>query len=121
MTPARWHHIEALYNAAMELPADVRIPFLAEACGEDTDLRCEVESLLAQDSSKTGTLDRPAWAAVVTGANPTATVVGAGTQLGPYKIEAQLGKGGMGGVMSPRLNLGWATLARLVEDTCGTL
>ena len=71
-----------------------------DACKSDSDLRREVESLLAQSSSKTGALDRPAWAGAsgLTGADSTATVITGRTQLGPYKIEGPLGKGGMGEV-----------------------
>jgi serine/threonine protein kinase len=92
MTPERVRQIEELYHAARENRA-----VLAQA---DPDLRREVESLLARDSSKPGTLDRPAWegAAGLTNIDATMTVITPGTQLGPYKIEGPLGAGGMGQV-----------------------
>jgi eukaryotic-like serine/threonine-protein kinase len=100
MTPERWQRIEAIYNAAVERQPPEREAFLAEACRGDEDLRTEVESLLAQDASKTGTLDRPAWAGEygLTAGGPTVTVIAPGTQLGPYKVEGLLGEGGMGKV-----------------------
>ncbi len=81
----------------MECDPDERAAFLARA---DPELRREVESLLAQDSSKTGALDKPAWvgAAGLTSAGATVTLITAGTQLGPYKIERKIGEGGMGEV-----------------------
>jgi serine/threonine protein kinase len=63
------------------------------------ELRGEVESLLAQDSSETGALDLPAWVGV-TGLSLDSTValITPGTQLGPYKIEGPIAAGGMGHV-----------------------
>jgi len=91
MTPERLRQIEDLYHAAREDRA-----VLAQA---DPDLRREVESLFAQDSSKAGMLDQPAWGGVgLTNIDATATTITPGTQLGPYKIEGPLGVGGMGQV-----------------------
>jgi hypothetical protein len=61
MMPTRWKEIERLFHAAMERPTGERSAFLAEACGEDRELRHEVEMLLAQEGSL---LDRPAWESI---------------------------------------------------------
>jgi serine/threonine protein kinase/Tol biopolymer transport system component len=72
----RWQQIKALYRVARD--PRKRAAVLAQA---DPELRREVEALLAQEA---------------TGA--TQTIVGAGSQLGPYKIDAPIGAGGMGEV-----------------------
>jgi len=96
MTPTRWREIERVYHATLERAPEDRADFLGEVCKNDPDLRREVESLLAEDSSKTGTLDRPVWvAAEFAGADSKETAVTPGILLGPYRIEGLLGKGGM--------------------------
>lgn len=95
MTPERFRRVDEIYHAADERSPAGRAAFLAQACGTDAELRRQVESLLAQDTSREGILERP----------PTLLRedrVGAGTQLGPYCIEASIGKGGMGEVWKAR-------------------
>jgi serine/threonine-protein kinase len=44
----RWARVESLYHAACERTGPEREAFLDAACGNDDELRREVESLLAQ-------------------------------------------------------------------------
>ncbi len=60
MNAEQWRQLEQLYYAALERGADQRAGFIAEACGHNSELRRELESLLAQDAA-TSLLDRPAW------------------------------------------------------------
>jgi len=46
MPPERWRRIDALYHQALEHETDERPTFLDQACGSDSFLRQEVESLL---------------------------------------------------------------------------
>ncbi len=85
MNSERWQQIEKLYHAALERAPDQRVVYLAEACVGDGELRREVEALLAQESPPRSLIDPP-----------RVSVVMSGFQLGPYRIEAQLGEGGMG-------------------------
>src|SRR5439155_394982 len=46
ISPERRQSIKALFNSALEIEPEQRNEFLRSACGEDTFLRAEVESLL---------------------------------------------------------------------------
>ena len=101
MTSNRWEEINRLYNAAVEVEEKERAAFLEKACGEDTELRREVESLLAYDQLAQQFLDRPALqltAEKLAGEPPSLV----GRKLGPYQILGVLGAGGMGEVFTAR-------------------
>jgi len=91
MTPEHWRQIEDLYHAAQERSPAERAALLE--C-TDPDIRVRVERMLALDSDGQ-ILDQSPGGLL---ADPTKTVIGTGTQLGPYQIEAQIGAGGMGTV-----------------------
>ena len=68
MTPERWQHIRTVFQAAAEREPSERAAFLDEACGDDIEMRLEVESLLSYDGSTGGALesehDPETWLAV---------------------------------------------------------
>jgi len=91
MATDRWRLIEALFDEAAELPAAERAGFLSRACGTSLELRREIDSLLAADGKAAGLLARPA----VFAAAPLPRVLLAGQMLGHYRVEAEIGEGGM--------------------------
>ena len=91
MAPERWRRLEAMYDAMKDLSPAERSARLRDA---DPELRSEVEAIFAQEGSA---LEHPAWEGHASLLR-TDTIVMAGIQLGPYKIERQIGAGGMGEV-----------------------
>lgn len=61
--PDRWSRVETLLHAARERRGAERAAFLDAACGDDAEMRREVESLLAQPTSAGECIDQSALAA----------------------------------------------------------
>lgn len=98
MTPERWQKIEEVYYAALEARDDQRAAYLKEACAGDSDLRREVESLLAQEKTADPFLETPALEAAARMFSEDSSQSLIGRQMGSYQIVSLLGAGGMGEV-----------------------
>jgi non-specific serine/threonine protein kinase len=126
MTPERWQRVTTLFRRARECDSSERSALLGEACGGDVALRREVESLLAVYDEPSDLLEEPLlapgagealWAEAaqdVLKVTPTfvdedpapmAAVAGRSAAMllgatleGKYRIDALLGRGGMGEV-----------------------
>jgi eukaryotic-like serine/threonine-protein kinase len=94
----RWQQVDQLFHSALEREPSERSAFLAEACAGDRVLRDEVESLLASHEQAGSFIEAPAADVAAELFADNKTALAAGRTLGPYKIVALLGAGGMGEV-----------------------
>jgi serine/threonine-protein kinase len=106
---SRWNRVKQLLGAALDRPLAERDRFLYEACGDDFDLRTEVDSLLRAHAEAGDFANRPAAeafasfaAATTDGPMPFEQTLRAGDSLGVYEIADRLGAGGMGQVYRAR-------------------
>ncbi len=97
MQPERWVRLEQLFSQGLALPEPERTAWLARACGDDAQLRREVEELLRADAVP-GVLDTPAIPADGAEAAAIAPSLAAGARVGAWRIEKLVGRGGMGEV-----------------------
>jgi hypothetical protein len=92
LTVERQKQVRALFDAALDQPADLRSEFLAHACDGDQQLVLTVEKLLRAHERSAGILDTP-----IHDRHDTPPVERApGTFIGAYKILQELPGGGMG-------------------------
>jgi serine/threonine-protein kinase len=113
--PERWRVVSAVADAALDLPVGQRAAFVEQECADDAELRREVQRYLdacEQAASASGFLTAPAGAfasgmiqdlAVRTTRAEAAVPQTLATALvGRYRIDSELGRGGMALVYAAR-------------------
>ena len=92
----RWTLIGEIFQHAVERPESERSEYIKRACGDDEELRSEVESLLAND--KAGETVQSLIADDIKMLEQASTSSAAGQQVGPYRLLREIDSGGMGAV-----------------------
>ncbi len=114
MDAARWDRIQTLFHAALREPEARRRAFLDLACGDDARLVDEVLSLLAADAGTAPLLDHG-----IEGIAGSVLAVpdAPPRRIGPYRLGAVLGEGGMGVVhLAVREDLGNRVAIKMLRD-----
>ncbi len=91
--PERWAEVKHIFASVVDLPREERADVLDDRCGQDVALRAEVESLLRAHDTAGDFIERPA---VLSTLGPSAILHG--RTIGPYRLEREVGRGGMGAV-----------------------
>src|SRR5688572_6960157 len=95
-TSDRWARINELFAQALDIPEPQRASWLEQACGDDSALRVEVESLLAYDLQTEAGLLRAVEEAAGTVQEDEHDETG--LRAGAYELTREIGRGGMGAV-----------------------
>ena len=100
MDAERWQRIDALFEALLELPEEQHDDFLHRSCGDDQEVRQEVERLLDLErragnfwTTPVARLDEPPEVP-----KPPPKPEPERQRVGPYRLLKLLGRGGMGAV-----------------------
>jgi len=92
MTPERWRQVTGVFHAAVARDTAARAAYLDEACAGDASLRADVDAMIAAHRASSRFGESP-----VAGGVAMLNLQPGGT-LGPYRIDALIGEGGMGQV-----------------------
>ncbi|HEX8266978.1 MAG TPA: protein kinase [Pyrinomonadaceae bacterium] len=94
MSESNWNKKKEIFIAVLDVPETRRADFLDENCGNNTELRKEVEKLLDAHSTNESFIEKPAFQIAPAVADERLS----GKQFGHYKIIREIGRGGMGAV-----------------------
>ena len=97
MNTVRWERSKQVLEEALHLPSEQRRAYLDSACGSDEVLRCEVESLIvSHEEAGSQFLASPAAEILHFPTSNDSRLSQQHALIGHYRLEAEIGRGGMG-------------------------
>ena len=105
MTSERWQQITSIFHAALACDEAERARVVEARCGEDVDLRREVEAMLGGHGLASAVGNAPAFATpgiFDSASSVTPRVLAPGSRVGAYEVVSLHGAGGMGVVYRAR-------------------
>ncbi len=100
----RWRQIEDLFHAALDRPIDARGAFVVDRCGDDADLRSEVERLLKGHDRAEAFIEPPASGFLSSTVHHDLDIPVEGRRIGQYQLVRVIASGGMGTVYEAAQN-----------------
>src|SRR5947208_1301347 len=98
VTDTTWRRIDELFSAAIQLQGAEREAFISQSCNGDELLRSELESLIRAHDASFDFMDSAMFNDAVDLIAEDEEQADVPEQIGPYKIDKQIGRGGMGAV-----------------------
>ncbi|HQU85071.1 MAG TPA: protein kinase [Pyrinomonadaceae bacterium] len=98
MKSTDWKKIEHIFHNALEIPLQERQSFLVKECSGDFGMLTEVQSLLQSFEEKNDFLEESAVEYGFAAIHDSKKLKLENKKIGDYRIEAQIGSGGMGEV-----------------------
>lgn len=110
MNPELWRRVDEVLQAALEAPEEERAAAVRERCGDDAEVRRQVERLLAAHEEARDFLETPPLGrleavlaeaepdALSADREPAAEDLPPGSRIGRYVVRHKIGEGGMGRV-----------------------
>ncbi len=123
MQPDRADKLAELVEHAFELEGGERAAFVERACGDDAELRAEVEALLGEQERAAELMKAPAaeFGATLLPQDEEVGELRSGEMLGDYRIVSLLGEGGMGEVyLADDTHFGRQVAIKLIKQGFGT-
>ena len=104
MTPERWQQVKEVLQSVLDQPSEAQNDFLKQAVRDDEPLRLEVESLLEFQEGNENFIETSALEITARSVGAEAQDEMAGAQIGPFQVEREIGRGGMGAVYLAQQN-----------------